>query len=208
MNYILLRKLLEDSKLGKARIAEMAGISRTTLDNAINGADIKISTLENLSKVLGICTSVLFNDDTTCGSSVNVSGTINGGQNVANYSCKHEVRPMLLEKIVGNIRKIMNDRNLTQYTIAQYIGTSESQCSKIMKGDVKLTIPQLENLARNLSISVIDIITYPDVYVKNLNKNTERDPVEAILQIKLNRDKKDQVLKLVFGENNIEIFNN
>lgn len=102
----------------------------------------------------------------------------------------------------------MNDRNLTQYTIAKYIGTSESQCSKIMKGDVKLTIPQLENLARNLSISVIDIITYPDVYVKNLNKNTERDPVEAILQIKLNRDKKDQVLKLVFGENNIEIFNN
>lgn len=33
------------------------------------------------------------------------------------------------------------------------------------------------------------------------------EPVEAILQIKLKKDKKDQVLKLVFGDNNIEILN-
>lgn len=114
---------------------------------------------------------------------------------------------MLLEKIVENVRKIMNERNLTQYTIAQYIGTSESQCSKIMKCDVKLTIPQLENLARNLSLSVIDIITYPDVYVRKTDNELEPEPVEAILQIRLMREKKDQVLKLVFGENNIEILN-
>lgn len=114
---------------------------------------------------------------------------------------------MLLEKIVENVRKIMNERNLTQYTISQYIGTSESQCSKIMKGDVKLTIPQLENLARNLSLSVIDIITYPDVYVRKTDNEPEPEPVEAVLQIKLMKEKKDQVLKLVFGENNIEILN-
>ena len=33
------------------------------------------------------------------------------------------------------------------------------------------------------------------------------EPVEAILQIKLQKDKKDQVLRLVFGDNNIEILN-
>lgn len=33
------------------------------------------------------------------------------------------------------------------------------------------------------------------------------EPMEAILQVRLRKDKKDQVLKLVFGENNIEILN-
>lgn len=111
MNYRLLQKLLEESKLGKARIAEMAGISRTTLDNAINGADIKISTLENLSNVLGICTSVLFNEDTTCGSAVNVSGTINGGQNVTNYSCENEVRT--LRALLAEKERIIAEKERT-----------------------------------------------------------------------------------------------
>ena len=54
-------------------------------------------------------------------------------------------------------------------------------------------------------MSVIDIITYPDIYVKK--EEAASDPVEAILQIKLQRDKKDQVLKLIFGDNDIEILN-
>ena len=54
-------------------------------------------------------------------------------------------------------------------------------------------------------MSEIDLITYPEKYVKS-DKLTD-EPVEAVLQIKLKKDKKDQVLKLVFGENNIEILN-
>ncbi len=52
-------------------------------------------------------------------------------------------------------------------------------------------------------MSVADVITYPDVHVK---KEPTGEPVEAILQIKLKKEKKDQLPKLVFGENNIEIF--
>lgn len=60
MNFNLLNKLVNESKLGKSQIAEMANISRTTLDNALNGADIKISTIESLADVLGVSTSVFF----------------------------------------------------------------------------------------------------------------------------------------------------
>lgn len=63
MNFNLLNKLVNESKLGKSRIAEIAKISRTTLDNALSGADIKISTLESLAKVLGVSTSVFFCDN-------------------------------------------------------------------------------------------------------------------------------------------------
>lgn len=63
MDFSLLNSLVEKSKMGKAQIAEMAKISRTTLDNALNGADIKISTIESLSNVLGVSPSVFFGSD-------------------------------------------------------------------------------------------------------------------------------------------------
>ena len=63
MDFSLLNSLVEKSKMGKAQIAEMANISRTTLDNALNGADIKISTIESLSNVLGVSPSVFFGAD-------------------------------------------------------------------------------------------------------------------------------------------------
>lgn len=65
MDFKLLNRLVSENKLGKAQIAEMAEISRTTLDNAINGADIKISTIESLAKVLGVSPSIFFGGDST-----------------------------------------------------------------------------------------------------------------------------------------------
>ena len=108
--------------------------------------------------------------------------------------------------IVNNIRKIMNDRGLKQSSIAEYADTTASQFSKILNGDVKLSLAQLSNIATGLEMREIDIITYPDVYVKK--DNTDAEPVEVVLQIKLQKDKKDQVLKLAFGDNNLEILNN
>ena len=103
--------------------------------------------------------------------------------------------------VLDNVRKIMIDRNLTQRSIGEMMGAGESSLSRIFSGEAQLTLDHLANLARCLSISGIEILTYSD------QKKTEQDPVEAVLQIKLKKDKKDQVLKLIFGENNIEILN-
>lgn len=109
------------------------------------------------------------------------------------------------KKVISNIRMIMNDRKLTQATMATYINKTESQFSKILAGTVKLSLGQLSQIASNLSMREIDIITYPAQYIERTKNDTE--PLEAILQIRLRKDKKDQVLKLVFGENNLEILN-
>lgn len=107
--------------------------------------------------------------------------------------------------LVGNLRKIMRDRNLTQAILAEYMGTNPSQVSRILKGGLNVTLTHISNLAQNLSLREIDIFTYPEQYTAP-KKNGE-EPVEAILQVKLNKAKKDQVLKLVFGDNNFEILN-
>jgi len=100
-----------------------------------------------------------------------------------------------------NVRKIMSDRGFTQKAMGELMECSEGQASKILSGQANLTIDHLAYMARELSVSVIDILSYSD------KERKDGDPVEAILQIKLKKEKKDQVLRLVFGENNIEILN-
>lgn len=113
---------------------------------------------------------------------------------------------MVSETIIKNLRKIMADRSLTQATMARYADTSASQFSKILNGTVQLSLEQLSNLATNLSMREIDIITYPEIYVSKEETKPD-DNVEVVLQMKLTRDKKNQVLNLVFGDNDIEILN-
>lgn len=110
---------------------------------------------------------------------------------------------MLSETLINNIRKIMNDRNITQAAMASYLGTSPSQFSKILSGQVRLKLEEISNLATSLSMREIDIITYPDVYLSQ--KETIQNEPEVAVQIKLKKDKRDQVLRLIFGNNDIEI---
>lgn len=109
-----------------------------------------------------------------------------------------------IHPVIEKIRKIIADRGLTQIVAAEFAGTSPSQFSKILGGEVQLSLWQLSNFATNLDMDIIDVFTYPQKYT--LNDKSEED-LEAILQIKLKKDRKEQVLKLVFGDNNLEILN-
>lgn len=46
--------IITSNKLSKIDIASRMKVSRTTLDNLLNGADVKVSTVENLAEVLGV----------------------------------------------------------------------------------------------------------------------------------------------------------
>ena len=107
--------------------------------------------------------------------------------------------------IVGNLRKIIALRKLKQAKVGEYADISGSQFSRVMNGQVQLSLNQLANIASGLEMTVVDIITFPDVYVPKDKK--EDDDTEVLLQFKLKKNKKDQVMKLVFGKNDIEILN-
>ena len=107
--------------------------------------------------------------------------------------------------IAENIREIRLQKSINQQLIADALNVDVAVISNIEKGKRDLKVKELEIISNVLGISVIDLITYPKKYVEK--NSSEEEPVEAILQIKLKRDKKEQVLKLVFGDNNIEILN-
>ena len=61
MNTNTLKALVKESGLSYVEIAEKCGITRVTLRNVLSGADVKISTLEKLAKVLDVPMSSFFN---------------------------------------------------------------------------------------------------------------------------------------------------
>lgn len=112
---------------------------------------------------------------------------------------KKEIHP-----VIEHIRKIINDKGLTQAAVAEYAGTTPSQFSKIMNGEVQISLWQVSNIATSLNMELIDVFTYPDKYVL---ANSADDEIKASLTIQLKKEKKDQVLRLIFGENDLEILN-
>ena len=108
-------------------------------------------------------------------------------------------------EIFEAIKEIRLQKGINQQIIADALNLDVAVVSNIEKGKRDLRVKELEIIWKALEVSVVDLFTYPDRYIKLTSK--EEEPIEAILQIKLRKDKKDQVLKLVFGDNNIEILN-
>lgn len=115
-------------------------------------------------------------------------------------------RTEFYRKMVENIKTIMASRGLNQRSLAELVGCQESTISKILKYDAGMSFDLLSKIASCLGVNELDLFTYPDHYVR-AGEVGDPEPVEAILQIRLQKDKKDQVLRLIFGDNNIEILN-
>lgn len=111
----------------------------------------------------------------------------------------------LSEQIIENLRKIRNEKNLKQATLGAYAGIDQSQMSRIMNGELNLSIDALEDIASGLKMSVVDIITYPESYIPK--SSIKDEDVEAVLMVKLKKSKKRQILESVFGQENVEILN-
>ena len=110
-------------------------------------------------------------------------------------------------EFVEKLRRLMYDKGLSQRALAEFADTSPSQFSRIMNGELAISLQHISNIATALHMKVVDLYTYPEVYRDKLNGENESAPVEAVLQIRLKSDKRDQVLNLIFGDNNLEILN-
>ena len=65
MNTSRLERLVKDSGKSKVQIAKLSGITRVTLDNALQGGDVRISIVEALARTLGVRVGYLFDDEPT-----------------------------------------------------------------------------------------------------------------------------------------------
>lgn len=86
--------------------------------------------------------------------------------------------------------------------MTEEIEINQSKYARFEKGKSKIDLQFLILFCKTLNLTLKEFFIYPDT----INNNPEEE-IKAILQIELKKDKKDQVLKFIFGENNLEILN-
>jgi transcriptional regulator with XRE-family HTH domain len=110
-----------------------------------------------------------------------------------------------MKAINQTLKEIREKKGLSQMAVAQKLNKTQSAYARIELGSTKLDIYSLEKFAEIMEISIIDILTYPEIWGP-VETNSEIES-KVILQVELKKEKKDQVLKLAFGENVLEILN-
>lgn len=101
-----------------------------------------------------------------------------------------------------NIAKLMSDMGLNNVALSQILDINPSQVGRIFSGEGNFTLRHIENLAAHFDIRAIDLFTYPDVYVK---PGEDTDTTEVLIRLRLSKEKREQVMKLVLAENDIEV---
>lgn len=72
-----------------------------------------------------------------------------------------------MKYINENIRAIRQKKHITQKVIADYLNIKQNYYSEIESGKKPLKYEVLSQIAKFFEIQIIDIITYPDKYVKH-----------------------------------------
>ncbi len=110
-----------------------------------------------------------------------------------------------MEKILENIKEIRTKLSYSQEFMGNKLSKEQASYGLIENGKRKLKYETLEQIAIIFNMNVIDIITYPDVYVKRDEVLADHESIKATLQIELKKEKKDKVLELIFGDSNLEM---
>jgi DNA-binding helix-turn-helix protein len=66
--------------------------------------------------------------------------------------------------IIANILQIRMKKRLTQKDLSIALGVSEATYNRIESGKITLSYNHIAKIARAFSMSIIDIITYPEIY--------------------------------------------
>ncbi|MFA7140727.1 MAG: helix-turn-helix transcriptional regulator, partial [Proteiniphilum sp.] len=76
------------------------------------------------------------------------------------------------EKIIANIVQIRNLKRFSQSAIAENLKVDVATISRIESGKIALSYKSLADIAKALDMSVIDLITYPEVFTSNKPSGT------------------------------------
>lgn len=106
------------------------------------------------------------------------------------------------------IRQVVAEKGMSSLAFAKLIGKQRQ--------NMETSIYSKASLDTNLLVVISEVLNYDffkyyrpvDQEEEQCNKNYDtEDDLKATLTIELKKEKKEQVLKLVFGENNLEILN-
>ena len=130
MNTIKLNNAIKDSGLSKTEIAKKCGITRATLDNALQGGDIRISIVQSITKTLRISVGYLFDEPMSDNHSANASG--HGTTATALDERGNDVilteRVKALEEKIGDLKTIITEKDERIADLKERIDELKTRC--------------------------------------------------------------------------------
>lgn len=135
MNINRIREAIEVSKISKSELSKLTKVSRTTIENLLAGADVKVSTIESLAYVLKLPVGYFFDDSivniTASGdqSIATNSGDITyNGQTGNNYGCKDKKDNVTtLTDTVATLTKELETSQQQKSHLIDVVSTSQQQ---------------------------------------------------------------------------------
>ncbi|MCL2041454.1 MAG: helix-turn-helix domain-containing protein [Bacteroidales bacterium] len=112
------------------------------------------------------------------------------------------------EKILKNVRMFREQANLSQEQLADEMKITQSKYARFECGKSKTDLEVLLSFCKTLNKSLLEVITYPEIYVNVSDVYNYKEEDRVSVAIELKKDKREEVLKLIFGDNNLEVFKN
>lgn len=107
------------------------------------------------------------------------------------------------------IERIVRDKNISNAEFARMIGIQRQNIRSTVYSKASIDTNLLATISEMLDVDLFAYYRPLEPNGSNCNKIYDKSDsgIKAVLTIELQKEKKDQVLKLVFGDNNLEILN-
>jgi transcriptional regulator with XRE-family HTH domain len=83
-----------------------------------------------------------------------------------------------MKKVVGNIKKFRELKNLTREFVASNLEMSLSGYSKLERGEVDITLSKLYKIAKVLEVNVSQILNFDSSKIFNISNNQTINGIE------------------------------
>ena len=110
-----------------------------------------------------------------------------------------------MNTIYQTIKELRIIHNKTQTDIADALNIETSAYGKLERGNTEITLKKLEIIAAYFNMSVTDLIAYPKKLVCADSIVKAEIEEKVTITVELKKEKKEQALKLVFGEHNLDV---
>ena len=158
MNINRIKELIETSKIGKSRLSELTKVSRTTIENLLAGADVKVSTIENLAYVLKVPVGYFFDDGV-----INVSAS--GMQAIATASGAVSV---------GTKNSADGDNIGTQYNYSGYIDNENRKDTITTLTETVATLTKELDTSQQQKSHLIEVVATSQQQIQQLTTMLDR----------------------------------
>jgi transcriptional regulator with XRE-family HTH domain len=106
-----------------------------------------------------------------------------------------------MSKILENIKTIRTGKPYSQEYMADNLGIDQVGYGLIENGKRKLKYETLEQIAIIFGMNVIDIITYPKIFVDMDSLVVENKTGKVAVMFEVSTAKREELLKIVLSEN-------